>query len=134
MNYSLIRNYVEEALTCLRVGALRAAVVFLWVGAIAQVRVAMFAVGGTNCTVALRRHDSKTRDITGVEDLARVRESALVLAAEDLKLFDKNEKDILVNHCLDLRNKCGHPGKYRPGPKKVSGFVEDLVSIIFEKL
>lgn len=31
-----VQGYINEALTCLRVGALRAAVVFLWTGAVAH--------------------------------------------------------------------------------------------------
>ncbi len=54
----------------------------------------------------------------------------LLLAANDLGLFDKNEKDTLTE-ALNLRNRCGHPSKYRPGVKKVSAFVEDITSIVF---
>jgi len=47
-----------------------------------------------------------------------------------LFVLDKNEKDIL-EEALNLRNKCGHPGKYKLGPKKVSSFIEDIVNIVF---
>ena len=29
------------------------------------------------------------------------------------------------------RNRCGHPGKYKPGVKQVSSFIEDIISIVF---
>jgi hypothetical protein len=53
-----------------------------------------------------------------------------LLAAKDLGQLDKNQKDTL-EEALDLRNRCGHPGKYKPGVKKVSSYIEDIVSIVF---
>jgi len=51
-------------------------------------------------------------------------------AAQDLGVLDKNEKDTLKER-LSLRNRSGHPGKYLPGIKKVSSFIEDVISILF---
>jgi hypothetical protein len=36
-----------------------------------------------------------------------------------------------MQQALDLRNQCGHPSNYRPGHKKVSAFIEDLIGIVF---
>ena len=49
----------------------------------------------------------------------------------DLGEFDKNEKDT-IEEALNLRNRCGHPGKYRPGIKKASSFIEDIISVVFK--
>jgi hypothetical protein len=32
---------------------------------------------------------------------------------------------------LNLRNRCGHPTKYKPGSAKVSSFIEDVVGIVW---
>jgi len=65
-----------------------------------------------------------------VDDFVHVKDSTTLLAAKDLGILDKNQKDTLTE-ALNLRNRCGHPGKYRPGVKKVSAFVEDVTSIVF---
>ncbi len=123
-------DYFREAIKCLSVGALRATVVFLWVGAVKQIRDQMIGCGPANVNAAIAKHDPRARTVRGVDDLAYVKESILLLAAQEPGLFDKNQRGVL-EACLDLRNKCGHPGKYKVGPKKVSSFIEDLVNTVF---
>ncbi len=124
------RNYLEEALKCLRVGALRACVVFVWSAAIRMIQTEMMSNGSTAVTAAVQKHDPKARTVNRVDDFAHLKDATTLLAAKDLGILDKNEKDTLTEG-LNLRNRCGHPGKYRPGAKKVSAFVEDVTSIVF---
>lgn len=126
-----VRNYLEEALKCLKVGAMRSCVVFTWTGTIRTIQTEMLTKGAAAVTAAAKRHDPRSRDIRTIDDFAYVKDSVALLAAKDLGLFDKNEKDTL-EEALDLRNRCGHPGKYRPGVKKVSAFIEDITSIVFQ--
>jgi hypothetical protein len=44
-------------------------------------------------------------------------------------VFDRSEKKQL-KQALDLRN-CGHPVKYKPGERKVSSFIEDVINVVF---
>ena len=125
-----VADYLAEAIKCLSVGALRAAVVFLWAGAVRQIQQDCMGCGASNVEAAVQKHDSKARKIRKLDDLVYVKDSVLLLAAQDLGLFDKNERSTLTD-ALNLRNKSGHPGKYKPGPKKASSFIEDLVSILF---
>jgi hypothetical protein len=125
-----VRSYLEEALKCLQVGALRACVVFVWTAAARAIQARVLTKGAAAVTAAVQKHDPKARTIAKIDDFAYVKESILLLAATDLGLFDKNEKDTLTE-ALNLRNRCGHPSKYRPGAKKVSAVVEDLTSIVF---
>src|SRR5262249_54300322 len=127
-----VREYVTEALSALQAGARRASVVFLWVGAVRSIQVATIAAGTAAADVAIRKHYSKARQIQSIDDLQFVQESTLLLAARDLGIFDKGETQIL-EHCLDVRNKCGHPGKYNPGPKKLSSIIEDLISVVYSR-
>lgn len=127
---SEVKDYLEEALKCLRVGALRATVVFVWAAAIRSIQSEVLGKGSSAATAAIQKHDPKARGVARLDDLAYAKDSTLLLAARDLGVLDKNEKDTL-QEALDLRNRCGHPGKYRPGVKKVSGFIEDVVSILF---
>lgn len=125
-----VRDYLEEAVKCLQVGSLRACTVFVWVAAIRTIQSNMMAKGSAAVTAAVQRHDPKARPVKGLDDFAHVKDATALLAAKDLGILDKNQKDTLTE-ALNLRNRCGHPGKYRPGVKKVSAFVEDITSIVF---
>lgn len=128
-----VADYLQEALKCLQVNALRATVVFVWSAVTREIRERVFASGASVVDAAIARHDKspKRKTISKDDDLTFVKEKLLIQIATDLGVFDSNEKGILEG-CLDLRNKCGHPGKYNPGPKKVSSFIEDVIGIVFK--
>lgn len=125
-----VRSYIEEAVKCLRVGALRASVVFLWAGAVRTLHEKMLRTGVTRLNQALLRHDPKARQVSRIDDFEYIKDKYVLLAAQDLGIVDKGERDAL-QEALDLRNRCGHPTKYKAGVKKVSSFVEDVVGIVF---
>lgn len=125
-----VADYVKESVKCLSVGALRAATVFLWTGAVRDIQQRIVAEDNKAVNAAVQKYDKNCPAISRIDDLSYLKESKLLLVAQELGLFDKNERAIL-DDALDLRNKCGHPGNYKPGPKKVSSFVEDVVGIVF---
>jgi hypothetical protein len=125
-----VRDYLDEAIKCLKVGALRSCVVFVWSGAIRTIQDKLIAKGPSAVTAAVQRHDPKVRAVKSIDDFAYVKDATALIAAKDLGILDKNEKDVLTEG-LNLRNRSGHPGKYRPGVKKVSAFIEDVTSIVF---
>ncbi len=124
-----VRDYLGEALKCLQVGALKACTVFVWVAAIRTIQTALMAKGLAAVNAAIQKHDPKARLLKSQDDFAYVKDVITLLAAKELGLLDKNQKDALTE-ALNLRNRCGHPSKYRPGAKKVSAFVEDITSIV----
>ncbi len=126
-----MRGYVDEAIVCLRVGALRAATVFLWTGAVVTLRDAVWAHGPAAIDAARKTHNAKSRDFKKQDDFAYVKDADLLQIAQDLSVLDKSEKTLLAQ-ALDLRNQCGHPVKYKPGVKRVSAFVEDVVGIVWK--
>lgn len=126
----VIRDYVGESLICLQYGALRACVVFAWTGAIRVVHERMLTGNHAALNSALKKHDPKARDVSQVDHFAYIKDKTTLLAAQDLGIFDKAQKDTLEED-LNLRNRCDHPGNYKPGEKKVSSFIEDLVTIAF---
>jgi hypothetical protein len=125
-----VRNYFEEAIKCLKVGALRACVVFVWSAAIRTIHTKLMEKGATSVTAAIQLHDKKAPNVKTIDDFAYVKDATVLLAAKDLGILDKHEKDVLTE-ALNLRNRSGHPGKYRPGAKKVSAFLEDVTPIVF---
>lgn len=125
-----VRDYVEEAIKCLRVDARRACVVFLWAGAIRTIQKQLIGYESKKLNDALQKHDLKSRKVMRLDSFAYIKDKITLLAALELGLYDKNEKDTL-EESLNLRNRCGHPGNYKPGVKKVSSFIEDVVSVVF---
>jgi hypothetical protein len=125
-----VRGYIDEALVCLRAGALRAAVVFVWTGAVVTLRADLWAMGVSALDAAIKKGNPRAKTFKKRDDFAYVKDVDLLRVAVDLGVIDKSER-MLLGQALDLRNQCGHPAKYRPGPKKVSAFVEDVVGIVW---
>lgn len=123
------RDYLIEAVTCLRVGALRSCVVFAWTAAIRNIQIKCLAQG-KNLNPALQKHDPNARTVKSLDDFAYIKDSTVLLAAQDLCIFDKSQRET-AEEALKLRNRCGHPAKYSPKEKKVSSFIEDLISVVF---
>lgn len=124
------RGFIEEAIKCLQVGALRAAVVFLWTGAIRSLHEEAWTHGASAVNAAIQKHDPKARTLKKADDFAHIKDSIALKAFHDLGMVDKGEKGTLED-ALNLRNRCGHPTNYRLGEKKASSFIEDVVGIVF---
>ena len=124
-----VREYVEEAIRCLQIGARRAAVVFLWSGVVHDIRERVWAKGKSSIEEQLKRRNPKAK-FRRKDDFAYVKDVLLIELTGDLGIFEKSERKRL-GEALDLRNDCGHPVKYRPGEKKVSSFIEDLLQVVF---
>jgi hypothetical protein len=125
-----VRGYIQEAILCLQVGAFRAAIVFLWTGAVATLREEVWKQkSNKEIQSALQAHRQNAK-FRKKEDFAYVQDSELLQIAFDLSLIDKTEKGMLSQN-LDLRNGCGHPTKFNPREKKTSSFIEDVVGIVF---
>jgi len=127
---ALVREYIQEAIDCLSVGALRAGIVFLWAGAVRTLQEQVLRKGVPQVNAAIQVHDAKARHIKTLDDFQYIKEKVLLLAAEGVGVLDKAERNTL-EESLNLRNKCGHPNKYDPGIKKASSFIEDVTGIVF---
>lgn len=124
------RKFVEEAILCLRADARRAAVVFMWVAAVYILQEKVWTHGVSAINGAASKHNPKVKQASKRDDLSELNEALLLQVAQDLGVLDKNEKQML-DHCLTLRNSCGHPNKYWPGVSKVQSHIEDIISILF---
>lgn len=123
------KKFLEEAVLCLKVGARRAAVVFVWVGAAADLKQRIWCHGASAVTSAFQKYQSKAR-LTTHDDLLKFQEVDMLKVAQDLGIIDKAQHKIL-GQALDLRNQCGHPNKYWPGISKVKAHVEDVAGILW---
>ncbi|MBF4512286.1 hypothetical protein ITJ66_07260 [Plantibacter sp. VKM Ac-2885] len=123
------RAYLEEAVLCLSVNALRAGIVFTWVGAVQVLQARVWTHGAQAVEAAAQKYFPKSR-IVKLDDLSTLRESTLLDVARDLGEIDKAQRTVL-GQCLDTRNQCGHPNKYDPGVAKAQAHIEDVVGILF---
>ena len=124
------KDLAEEAINCLQAGLLRAAVVFLWSGVILSLRQKTKAKGFRNINYSIRKYDSNAHSVTRTDDFCYIKDSTFLLMLQDLGILDKGQRETL-EEALRLRNRCGHPTKYRPGSAKVSSFIEDTLGIAF---
>lgn len=108
----------------------RAAIVFLWSGAIRTLHDDALAQGEKALNAAITKQDPKARPVKRIEDFAWVKDRTFLDACPDVGVLDKGQKDTLVE-APGLRNRCGHPTKYRPGVNKARSFIEDVVGIVF---
>jgi hypothetical protein len=125
-----VRGYIEEAIKCLQAGALRAAVVFLWSGAIRTLHEAALKKDRKTLNDALKRQYPKARNVSSIEHFGWIDDRVFLEATPDVGLLDKGQKDTLVEQ-LNLRNRCGHPTKYTPREAKAKSFIEDVLGIVF---
>ena len=122
--------FLDEAITCLEAGALRAAVVLTWVGAVAL----LYDFVVTNHLAALNseatRRDSRWKAAKNADDLARMKENDFLDVLEAISVLGKNVKQELQG-CLKLRNACGHPNSLKLGERRVSAHIEILILNVF---
>lgn len=123
------KKYLDEAITCLSVNALRAAIVFVWVGAVADIKSRVWTHGGPGVTAAFQKYNPKA-NLQTENDLVKFQEADLLKVAQDLGEIDKAQHKIL-GQALDLRNQCGHPNKYWPSVSKAKAHIEDIAGILW---
>ncbi|WP_066522581.1 hypothetical protein [Curtobacterium ammoniigenes] len=123
------KKFIQEAIQCLSVDALRAAIVFVWVGAIADIKERIWQHGAAYATTAFQKYNPKAQ-LRTYDDLLKFQESDILNVAQDLGVIDKAQK-IVLGQALDLRNQCGHPNKYWPTVAKAKAHIEDIAGILW---
>ena len=123
------KKYLEEAILCLSVDALRAAIVFVWVGAVADLKSRLWKRGAAALTTAFQKYYAKAK-LSTHDDLLKFNEADILKVAQDLGVIDKAQH-IVLGQALDLRNQCGHPNKYWPTVSKAKAHIEDIAGILW---
>ncbi len=125
------KEYLEEALTCLHAGALRAAIVMGWTAAVWNLRGKVAAVGlsAFNSEFSRRWPQSKKGPVKAIDDFEDYRDEELLQVSEGIGVISKAVLAELLTH-LKLRNSCGHPTAVRPKLNRVAAFFEDLLQYV----
>lgn len=127
------RDYLEEGIRCFKANALRAGVIFLWTASIYKIQKLCLTEKLGYINRELKLVYANARTIKVIDDFGYIKDEYLLEMACRIKVIDKTKKEILKKDCLDLRNKCGHPGKYKPKSIKIKAFVEDIIGMLYEK-
>ncbi|MGD8780913.1 MAG: tyrosine-type recombinase/integrase [Ignavibacteria bacterium] len=128
-----VKDYILEGIQCINSGVYRAAVIFIWSATMYTLYNKCLSRSKNLLNDAIRRHQPNAPWIDKIEDFAYIKDRTVLDSTTDLSIYDKNQKNVLVE-CLDLRNKCGHPGNYKPKPIRVAAFLEEVVSIVFSEI
>lgn len=125
------QDYLLEGIKCFKANALRAGVIFLWSASVYKIQKKCFNHNLGLVNTELRKINIKAKEVKVIEDFEFIKDEYLLTLACNLKVFDKTVKEELKNTCLDLRNKCSHPGNYKPKGQKIKAYVEDLISMLY---
>lgn len=121
--------YLIESITCFRVGALRAGIIFSWTAFIRFLQNKCMEKGLDEINNAFKKHYQKSSPIKTLDDFESIRDNVLLTISFELKIISKHQRIQLENN-LDLRNHCGHPSSYIPEINKAKAFIEDIVNIM----
>lgn len=126
-------SFVEEAIRCLELKLLRAAVVLAWVGAVAILQQHIISKKLTEFnSESVRRFPKWWTAARTTDDLGRMKETDFLEVLLSIKVIGKNVKKKLAE-CLDLRNGCGHPTSLKLGEYMVAAHVEALILNVYSK-
>lgn len=126
------KEFLLESVKCLESGAYRAGIIFMWNFAIRNIHHRLLKHSLNSLNKAIQNHYPKAKIIQTEDDFAYIKESIVLMAAQDLGEFDKNQKKILEDW-LNVRNLCSHPGKYSPSPLKAMSCIEDIINILAKR-
>jgi hypothetical protein len=126
-------SFVGEAIACYEAKCYRASVVLSWVGAVASLHdhVVTNHLGAFNAEALARDANWKLAKIA--DDLGLMNEGTFLDIMVKISALGKNVKEHLKNHCLALRNACGHPNSVEPGEHMVAAHLESLINHVFTK-
>lgn len=126
------KEYLKEAISCFRIGALRAGIVFSWVAFVRFIQNKCVDLGYDAINSALQKSYNGSKPIRSLDDFETLKDNTVLTIAFNLGVISKHQKVQLEND-LDLRNHCGHPSSYKPEINKAKGFIEDIVNIMKKK-
>jgi len=123
--------FVEESIVCFEAKQYRAAVVLAWVGAMSVLHQFVFSRKLADFNTEANRRDKTWRAAKSADDLGRMREHDFLDVLEAIGVLGKSVKMTLQNHCLQLRNSCGHPNGLKIAENSVAAHIEKLTLNVF---
>jgi hypothetical protein len=131
------KDYMDEAIRCLRAGCRRAAGVLGWSAAMHQIHTKVEELGFAlfNSEAAkLKKGRFKHLSVPVIESVSHLREANdrhILMVLDGLDLIDSNQRSRL-DHCFDIRIHCSHPGDAPITDANLLSFFSDLSEIVFK--
>jgi hypothetical protein len=125
------QDYLVEAVTCYEHALYRAAILLVWAATVEHLYLVASnhrsGIKDLEAANLARFGQSKAyRRIKKKDDFLYIGEANWLQLAEDAGLMNRNARQILIDR-LNLRNRCGHPTKYKPGREETVVFIESLL-------
>ena len=132
-------KYLEESIRCAETNCIRASVVLAWcaVAHVIHKKLTSLSLATLNAEFAKMKADKGVMFRTFTKDYVfstdpDVQEAAdahLILLCRFLTYLDDTQYKHLKG-ALDLRNGCGHPTGYQPGPVKLQAYYADIAQLV----
>ena len=117
-----IKDYFQEAVTCLENNLLRSAVVLSWAGFFHVLSESLFHRHEKD--IKAKRPKWKFKGLIELKE--NYPESQILDVAKEVKLTKKSDLKIYQGQ-LATRNQCAHPTLYKPSLNEAIGFVDKMV-------
>lgn len=127
-----VKQFADEAIEALEVGLLRSSVVLSWVGAVSILYEEVLNNHLSAFNAEAVRRSPKWKNATNADGLSKMKEYDFLQVLNGISVIGKNVKDEL-EHCLKLRNSCGHPNSLKIGEHKVASHIEILILNVYSK-
>ena len=126
-------RFVEEAISCVKTKAYRAAIVLSWVGALYLMYAYVLKEKLSEFNAELSRRSKKSKAVTSADDLAQVvKEAEFLNILEHIGILTKAENKE-ISGCLDRRNTAGHPNSHTFTEVGVGNHIETLVKSVYQR-
>ena len=124
------KGFIDEAIGAYENELHRAAVVLSRVGAVSILYQLVLDKHLVGFNTSAAKHVKKWKSAKTFDDLGKMKESTFLKILADLSVIGKNTRKALED-CLESRNACGHPNKYKLGEKKVASHLETLLHNVY---
>jgi len=126
------KEWMKEAMDCASIGCFRSSVIMGWIAVMWNLYRKIEEKGFRKFNSIVKKKFPKkyAKNVKKIYDLEYFSDRDILLICEEMGIIDRSQRSALES-CLDLRNKCSHPGKYKPGKKKIESFFEDVLNNVF---
>jgi len=128
------RDFLTEAISCLKIEARRATIVMTWLTTVDHIQDYILAKKLNDFNQALTRRNDRYNRIAIVDkdDFGGIKESVFIEVCRSARIITNDVRKIL-DEKLGIRNSAAHPSTVTFHDTKVVNFIEDLVDNVILK-
>jgi hypothetical protein len=127
------REFVIEAIECLKSRSYRASILMAWSGSLAVLQRHVFDNFLNEFNSDAMANNLLKKPVSNILDMRDgMKDSHFLDVIRRISLIDDSIKRSLKS-CLDLRNNCAHPSEFRIGESAVFHCIENLLMNVFDR-